>query len=77
MVGEGLTILLVYFSPGSSNHAIHMAGLLTLNNLKVALNYKSVSEMIDDNSDYITYFVNLSLKKVRHRPIGFSVQNHT
>lgn len=41
-----------------------MAGLLALNNLKIGLNYESVSEMINDNSDYITYFVNLSLKKV-------------
>lgn len=41
-----------------------MAGLIALNNLKVGLNYSSVSEMVNDNSDYVTYFVNLSLKKV-------------
>lgn len=46
-----------------------MAGLSALNNLKMGLNYKSVSEMINDNSDYITHFVNLSLRKVKHRRI--------
>ncbi|XP_037027040.1 TELO2-interacting protein 1 homolog [Bradysia coprophila] len=85
-VGHFATVLQTDFQPflfkslhkileksGSSNHAIHMAGLSALNNVKVGLNYNSVSEMIDDNSDYITYFVNLSLKKVNQSQIALDI----
>lgn len=49
---------------GSTNYAIHLAGAKALLHIRSALNYDSVAELIHNNADYISYFVNLSLKKV-------------
>lgn len=49
---------------GSSNYAIHLAGARALQDIRSALNCDSVAQLIHNNADYISYFVNLSLKKV-------------
>lgn len=50
---------------GSNNYAIHLAGARALQDIRSALNCDTVAQLIHNNADYISYFVNLSLKKVR------------
>lgn len=47
---------------GSSHYMIHSAGFFALNRLTMSLNSNSIAELIHSNSDYISYYVNVSLK---------------
>lgn len=48
---------------GSSHYMIHSAGVYALTKLQSALNLNSISELIFQNADYITFHVNRSLRK--------------
>lgn len=51
---------------GSGNYCVHLAGATALQNIRAAFNYDDVQQLIHDNSDYIAYYVNASIKKVRN-----------
>lgn len=48
---------------GSSHYMIHSAGIYALMSLQAALNLNSISELIFQNADYISFHVNRSLRK--------------
>lgn len=48
---------------GSSRYMIHSAGIYALSKLKYALNLPSITELIFQNADYISFHVNKSLRK--------------
>lgn len=43
---------------------IHAAGMLTLDNIRRALNYNDIPDLIHNNSDYAAHCINVALKKV-------------
>lgn len=49
---------------GSSNYMIHLAGVYALNQIKISQQLETISDLIHQNSDYLTYYINKSLKTV-------------
>lgn len=58
------TLHLVMEKTGSSNYCVHQAGANALNDMRKAFGCDGVEQLILQNSDYIAYYVNVSIRKV-------------
>lgn len=58
---------------GSRHFMIHTAGLYALNKLKMALSLDSLSELIFQNVDYITFHLNQSIRNINKSQGGLDI----
>lgn len=60
---------------GSSHYMIHSAGLFALNKLTAAFNLNSIPQLIYSNADYISYHINVTLKRAEHSKYALDILN--